>query len=74
MHTNHGELREMTWTKKEHHTSLMELYYDDIVRSVVDALGKDYHAPFYYLGQEFFAEQLIVEDHPEYAWVWEEEQ
>jgi len=61
----------MTWTIDEHKEGVWRLYHHDDVGSGlvtvgnIDALGA---------GLGGLYEQFVVEDHPEYAWVWEDEQ
>ena len=58
----------MTWTVDEHREEIFQLYHHNgDVRSGHVTLGED----FFSINTTCFREQLVVEDHPDYAWVWE---
>jgi len=62
----------MIWTVDEHEEEILKLYSPNVVRDGASTVGA---RSFYYNENfDYFIEQLVVEDHPEYAWVWEEEQ
>jgi len=57
----------MTWTVDEHNEELVMLYRHNDVRNGLGILGIDVLLPGFF----DLYEQVIVEDHPNYAWVWE---
>jgi len=60
----------MTWTMHEHEEEHWELYRAIPVRDLDAVISEDASMPERYC----IREQLVVEDHSDFAWVWEEEQ
>jgi len=59
----------MIWTVDEHKEEVLRLYDYKYLRDGASTVGS---RSFYFNENfDYFIEQLIVEYHPDYAWVWE---